>query len=238
MLFAFAFALGTSPSAAATAPPAAAAPFDARAVYLRDCATCHASNGTGTPRGPDISNSGGALVDYELSTGRMPIDEPGEPVRRHRSRYSRAEVAALVDHVSSFGGGLPIPTVEIERADVARGGELYSLNCAACHSWSGVGGALLDREAPSVLPATPVQVAEVVRTGPGSMPSFGPESLSDEDVEAVAAYVAELQAPEDRGGHPLGHLGPFPEGAVAWVVGIGALLLFANWVGEREGDAA
>lgn len=236
VLLALAFALGTSPSAAEPAPRAAAAPLDARAVYLRDCATCHASDGTGTRRGPDISTSGGALVHYELSTGRMPIDEPTEPVRRHRPRYSRAEIAALVDYVSTFGDGIPIPTVDIEHADVARGGELYNLNCAACHSWSGVGGALLDREAPSVLPSTPVQVAEVIRTGPGSMPSFGPESLSDEDVEAVAAYVAELQAPEDRGGHPLGRLGPFPEGAVAWVLGIGALLLFASWVGEREGD--
>jgi ubiquinol-cytochrome c reductase cytochrome c subunit len=53
----------------------------------------------------------------------------------------------------------------------------------------------------------------------------------------VAAYVEELKAPEDRGGNPLLHLGPFPEGAVAWVFGIGLLLLFVLWVGEREGDA-
>jgi ubiquinol-cytochrome c reductase cytochrome c subunit len=66
------------------------------------------------------------------------------------------------------------------------------------------------------------------------MPSFGEESLADEDVAAVAAYVRELQDPEDRGGHPLFRLGPLPEGAVAWIVGIGALLLFVGWAGERE----
>ena len=225
-----------SPRADAATPRPQPERFDVRAVYQRDCATCHAADGSGTPRGPRIDNAGGALVDYELSTGRMPITEPDDEIRRRRPRYSRAEIAALVEYISAFGhGGPPVPTVDIGDADLARGGELYRLNCAACHSWSGTGGALLDREAPSVLESTPVEVAEVIRTGPGSMPSFGVESLSDNDVDAVAAYVDELQHPEDRGGHALWHLGPFPEGAVAWVIGVGALILFTSWIGEREG---
>ena len=224
-----------APEAGADAAPAqGSGRFDARAVFLRDCATCHGSAGEGGARGPRIADAGGALTDYELTTGRMPIAEPDDPVRRRPPRYSPGEIAALVDYVSRLGNGEPIPTVDLEHADVARGGELYRLNCAACHSWSGTGGALLGREAPPVGPATPVQVVEAVRTGPGSMPSFGEESFSDEDVDAIAAYVRELQQPDDRGGNPLWRLGPFPEGAVAWVFGIGALLLFVGWVGERE----
>lgn len=227
------------------ARPAAAGPsvapqttqFDAQQVYLRDCAVCHGSTGEGTPRGPEISNAGGALVDYQLSTGRMPIDRSDEPVRRGPPRYDRAQRAALVDYVAAFGQGLPVPTVDIAGADLPRGGELYRLNCAACHSWSGTGGALLAREAPPLDRSTPVQAVEAVRTGPGSMPSFGQESFSDAEVDDIAAYVRELQHPEDRGGNPLLHLGPFPEGAVAWVFGIGALVLFINWVGEQEKDA-
>jgi ubiquinol-cytochrome c reductase cytochrome c subunit len=224
----------TRPSTAAAAP-ARPAPFDVQAVYLRDCATCHGSAGEGTPRAPQIATAGGALTDYELSTGRMPIDDPDEPVHRRDPRYAPDEIAKLVDYVSAFGGGgVPIPDVEVRGADVPRGGELYRLNCAACHSWSGTGGALLGREAPPLEHSTPLQVGEAVRRGPGSMPSFGAESISDDDLNAVAAYVQEIQEPQDRGGNPLLHLGPFPEGAVAWVVGIGALLLFVNWVGERE----
>jgi ubiquinol-cytochrome c reductase cytochrome c subunit len=208
--------------------------FDARPVYLRDCATCHGPAGEGSSRGPTITNAGGALVDYELTSGRMPISEPGDQVRRRRPRYSPTEIDALVDYVADFGSGPPVPTVDLAHADVPRGGELWRLNCAACHSWSGTGGALLGREAPSVHASTPAQVAEAVRAGPGSMPSFGDESFSDDDVNALAAYVRELQHPDDRGGNPLLRLGPLPEGAVAWILGIGSLLLFVTWVGERE----
>jgi ubiquinol-cytochrome c reductase cytochrome c subunit len=206
-------------------------------VYLRDCATCHGARGEGTPRAPQIASAGGALTDYELTTGRMPIRDAEAPVHRHAPRYPPEQIDALVDYVSSFGGGgVPVPSVNLDGADLARGGELYRLNCAACHSWSGAGGALFGREAPPIDRSTPVQVAEVIRTGPGSMPSFGEESFSDDDVRAVAAYVRELQHPDDRGGNPLLRLGPFPEGALAWGVGIGALLLFVTWVGEREGQ--
>jgi len=40
--------------------------------------------------------------------------------------------------------------------------------------------------------------------------------------------------PDDRGGWSLGHLGPIPEGMVAWLIGIAALLAVARAVGERE----
>jgi ubiquinol-cytochrome c reductase cytochrome c subunit len=235
VVVALALTVVTRPPEARAAERAQTAPrFDARAVYLRDCATCHGSAGEGSPRGPQIADAGGALVDYALTTGRMPIAEPDESPRRRQPRYSPSEIAALRDYVASFGNGPPVPTVDLASADVARGGELWRLNCAACHSWSGIGGALLGREAPSVHPSTPVQVAEAVRTGPGSMPSFGEESFSDDEVADLAAYVRELQHPDDRGGNPLLRLGPLPEGAVAWILGIGSLLLFVGWVGERE----
>jgi hypothetical protein len=39
--------------------------------------------------------------------------------------------------------------------------------------------------------------------------------------------------PGDAGGWSLGHLGPIPEGMVAWFVAIGGLLLVARVIGER-----
>jgi ubiquinol-cytochrome c reductase cytochrome c subunit len=39
-----------------------------------------------------------------------------------------------------------------------------------------------------------------------------------------------------RGGGNLGGLGPVTEGAVAWIVGLGILLLFTRWIGTRVGD--
>jgi ubiquinol-cytochrome c reductase cytochrome c subunit len=209
--------------------------FDARATYQSDCATCHGARGEGTPFGPQVARAAPALVDYELSTGRMPIRDPDEETRRRRPRYSPSQIAALVRYIASLGPsrGTPVPELDVAQGDVARGGELYRLNCAACHSWSGTGGALLRREAPSLRSSTPVQVFEAVRTGPGGMPSFGRASFSDAEVVDIAAYVEEINHPDDRGGEGLWHLGPLAEGGVAWVLGIGSLLLFISWVGER-----
>jgi hypothetical protein len=64
------------------------------------------------------------------------------------------------------------------------------------------------------------------------MPAFGEAALTDDQVAAVSAYVEYLDAPTDRGGQPLWHLGPVTEGAMA-LIALGALLLFTRWIGER-----
>jgi ubiquinol-cytochrome c reductase cytochrome c subunit len=42
--------------------------------------------------------------------------------------------------------------------------------------------------------------------------------------------------PEDRGGWGIGHIGPIPEGMVAWLLAGGALLLAIRLIGERTTD--
>jgi ubiquinol-cytochrome c reductase cytochrome c subunit len=205
----------------------------ARATYLADCATCHGSAGEGTDRGPTIAGIGRASVDYVLTTGRMPLTDPNAKVERHPPAYDPETLRALEDYVVSLGpGGTDIPAVDIAKGDIAAGGDLFRLQCAACHQWAGNGGALLHREAPPLTPATPVQVGEAVRTGPGTMPAFGTSAIDDQQLDDVAAFVEQLKHLDDRGGIPLWHLGPFPEGAVAWVAGAGVLLLIARWIGE------
>ncbi len=240
-------------------PPAAAgqpapAPADVRQVFLSDCAVCHGSAGQGTGRGPTLVGVGRASLDYQLSTGRMPLvgvgrvdDQPGTPLQplpqtlvgnpdavaqRHDPAYDAPTIAALVDYVTTLtgGGGPDIP--RLSGGNLAEGGDLFRLQCAACHAWAGDGGALLRREAPSLHAATAVQVAEAIRVGPTQMPAFGQAALSDEQVASVAAYVRYLDAPRDRGGQPLWHLGPVSEGAMS-LVALAGLLFFVRWIGER-----
>jgi ubiquinol-cytochrome c reductase cytochrome c subunit len=166
----------------------------------------------------------------------MPLESPDEPSRRRKPAYSEETIAALVDHVATFGGGGPeIPKPVLEGADLGLGGELFRQQCAACHSWSGTGGALLDREAPTLYQSTPVQTAEAILVGPGTMPAFGPAALDDEQVDNLVAYVEEsIRHPRDRGGSPIWHLGPLAEGGVAFVLGLGGIMLIIRWIGERE----
>jgi ubiquinol-cytochrome c reductase cytochrome c subunit len=207
---------------------------DAAEIFLRDCASCHGPRAEGTEDGPSLLGVGAALVDYELTTGRMPLPEPDAEVVRRAPTYDPETIAALVEYVTRLGpGGPPVPEVDIAGADVARGGESFRLECAACHQAAGQGGALRYGEAPALQLSTPEQVAEAVRTGPGTMPVFGPEALDDDDVRDVAAYVMYLQDPDDRGGQPLWHFGPLAEGLLAFGA-ISVLVVSLTVVGQRR----
>ena len=164
----------------------------------------------------------------------MPLSDPDETARRHTPKYSRATIDGLVEIVAGFGPGPAIPDVDLRGADVAAGGEVYRLNCAACHQSAGQGGALEDREAPPLTQSTPTQVAEAVRLGPGQMPSFGTAAIDDQDLNDLAAYVQTLRKPDDAGGLAIWHLGPVPEGAIALIVGLGLAVLITVWIGDRE----
>ena len=208
-------------------------PDAGRTLYARDCAWCHGATGTGTNVAPSLIGVGAAAADFYLSTGRMPLVSPGARVRRSQPAYTGGEIAAITRYVASFGAGPPIPDLT-HASELARGAQLYEQNCAACHGSTAVGGALTSGvEAPSLLPDTRTEIAEAIRIGPGTMPVFDQGTIRDEDVAAIANYVAELQRPQEHGGLSLGRIGPIAEGAVGWLVGLGALLLFCRFIGKR-----
>jgi ubiquinol-cytochrome c reductase cytochrome c subunit len=69
------------------------------------------------------------------------------------------------------------------------------------------------------------------------MPVFGPDTLSDHDVDSIVRYVVYLQDPEHPGGLMIGRVGPVPEGFVAWLVGLGVLIFVIRWITrERAND--
>ncbi len=215
------------------APVRATATTDVVQVYLRDCAVCHGADARGTSSGPSLQGVGEAAVDYQLSTGRMPLDDPdAHPVRRTPA-YDAATIAALVDYVGAIAPGGPgIPTVDLTGADIAAGGEVYRAQCAACHQWAGAGGALQGGNAPPLDAATPTQIAEAVRTGPATMPVFGERAVSDAQLNDLTAYVRSLSDADDAGGAPLWHLGPLTEGAAA-LLALAALVVVLRLIGTR-----
>ncbi len=199
-----------------------------RQLFQVSCSSCHGADGRGTTQGPDLRGVGAASADFQLSTGRMPLANPnGSPVRKPPA-FGAADIDALVAYVASLGQGPPIPHVDIAAGDLSAGGALFRANCAACHSSAGVGGALsFGFDAPSLSRATPTQIGEAMRTGPGQMPIFGPDTFSAQQVDSIARYVTYLQHPDDPGGFSLGRIGPITEGMVALLLGI-PLLLFVS----------
>src|SRR5438477_1373857 len=226
---------------ASAQPPSQPPGADVKAIYLADCAICHGADGHGTNRGPTLVGVGRASLDYYLTTGRMPITDPalqlGNPnqeITRHDPFYPPQTITALEDYIQGLtgAGGPPIPDTS-PNANRAAGGEVFRLQCAACHAWAGDGGALLHREAPDLHEATARQIAEAIRVGPDNMPAFGSAAVSDPDLDALVAYVRYLDRPRDRGGQPLWHLGPVAEGFIAWVLAMGAITLAIRWMGEK-----
>jgi ubiquinol-cytochrome c reductase cytochrome c subunit len=178
---------------------------------------------------------GAASADFYLSTGRMPLDRPRAQAERKKAAYTPAQIRQLVAFVASLGPGPAIPRIGPGLGDLAEGNHLYANNCAPCHSSAAAGGALGHAVyAPPLNRATPLQVAEAVRIGPGAMPVFGADTLDDEQLLSVVRYVDYLRHPDDRGGLGLGHLGPIPEGFVAWVFGLGAMLVAVRWIGTKD----
>jgi ubiquinol-cytochrome c reductase cytochrome c subunit len=202
-------------------------------LYQQSCASCHGQHGEGTGRGPTLVGVGAASADFYLSTGRMPITQEERSPGRKQPAFGQADIDALVAYVASLGGGPAVPRVDPAAGRLAEGEQLYQENCAACHSATGTGGALTSGQvAPSLAPSTPVQVAEAIRVGPGAMPTFDQDALDGRQVDSIAGYVGHLQRGSNPGGHDLGRVGPVTEGLVAWVLGLGLLVLVVRRLGE------
>lgn len=206
-------------------------------LFTANCATCHGTNGNGRENNPSLVGVGAAAVDFQVSSGRMPLANPGVQAERNSNvQFSSAQISQLAAYVASLGPGPAIPASKYTSlgGNIAKGGELFRVNCAMCHNVSGAGGALTrGKYAPSVMPADGRQVYEAMLTGPQSMPIFNDQNLSPQDKKDVIAYLANVKSEPSQGGHPLGSLGPVTEGMFAWTIGIGLMIGAAVWLGRK-----
>lgn len=206
-----------------------------RMLFENACSSCHGIDGRGSDLGPSLVGSGAAGADFMLSTGRMPLDDPNHQPVRKPAAFDPGEIRQISQYVASLGPGPEIPVVDLERGDLVEGQQLYAANCAACHSSAGAGGAVgAGLEAPPLHRATPVELVEAMRIGPGAMPVFQEQTLSDREADSIARYLVHLRRSEDPGGLGMGRIGPIPEGAVAWLVGVGLLVMVCRMIGEKE----
>jgi ubiquinol-cytochrome c reductase cytochrome c subunit len=221
---------------------------EGRALFAVGCASCHGLNGEGqtteTIQGPSLVGVGAAAVDFQVSTGRMPMARPGEQAPIKPNRYTEEEIAALAAFVASLGPGPDIPTeadysaTNISEEDLARGGELFRTNCSACHNFEGAGGALPNgKYAPPLAGLSEKRLYEAMVTGPQQMPVFSDEVLRPEDKRAIIGYLEELHERPSDGGLALGGIGPVSEGLWGWIIGLGSLILFAIWIAAKGAKA-
>jgi ubiquinol-cytochrome c reductase cytochrome c subunit len=206
-----------------------------RALFLQGCASCHGLNAEGGATAPSLIGVGAAAVDFQVGTGRMPLEQHWSQAVRKPTRYTQPEIELMAAYIASLAPGPAIPTnLNYQRADVAYGGELFRTNCAQCHNFAASGGDLTyGKYAPSLSSATPKQIYEAMITGPESMPVFGNHQITASQKLAIISYIRTIKNEPNPGGAGLGRVGPVSETLVAWLVGIGGLVLVTMWIGSK-----
>lgn len=199
-------------------------------LYATQCASCHGALGQGSNLAPSLIGVPEVYVHFMLDTGRMPAQVPYVQVVHTKPSFTPHEIDQLTAYIAgtlskTSPRGLPV----VAPGNVDRGRELFSINCQQCHGAGGAGEAIgygYQRVAPSLREATPMEVAEAIRSGPGVMPRFGDKVLTDRDVDDIAQYVHVLTTQDTNpGGISLSNIGAAAEGLVAWVFGVGFLVI-------------
>ncbi len=237
MLYAAVTGLGGS-TASAGSGSSSAQIAEGKDLFDTTCSSCHGLDAEGSSVAPSLVGAGAAAVDFQVSTGRMPLKEVGAEAAEKPPVFNQQQTYAIAAYVASLGGGPAIPTdqqVSTAGANTGLGQSLFNANCAQCHNYSGAGGALTEgKYAPPLTNATNRQIYEAMLTGPEAMPVFNDETLSPADKRDIIAYVTQTRSEANPGGFSLGRIGPTTEGLVAWLGGIGALVLAAMWITAKR----
>jgi ubiquinol-cytochrome c reductase cytochrome c subunit len=205
-------------------------------LYDNGCSACHGFLLTGRAgQGPSLVGVGAGPVNFYLSTGRMPLQDPTDQPERSHPAYSRRQIDALIAYIGSFGGGPASADADAAEGNLSQGFSQFTLHCAGCHQIVARGGMTVGAFAPSLQHDTPLQIAEAVRMGPYLMPHFSAAQIDQRQLDSIARYVLYTRHPDNAGGWGLYNLGPIPEGLAAWFIALLALVLVARLIGERTG---
>ncbi|AWK72229.1 cytochrome C [Rhodococcus oxybenzonivorans] len=237
-------ALTPTPQVATATDDQAALIREGKQLYDTSCITCHGANLQGVQdRGPSLIGVGEAAVYFQVSSGRMPASRNEAQIERKPLKFDAEQTDAIGAYIQANGGG---PTVvrdengeiaqsSLRGGDIGRGSELFRLNCASCHNFTGRGGALSSgKYAPVLDPANEQQIYTAMVTGPQNMPKFSDRQLTLEEKKDIIAYIKSSGETKQPGGYGLGGIGPASEGLAMWVVGIIAVVGAALWIGARS----
>ncbi|MFD2763285.1 c-type cytochrome [Micromonospora eburnea] len=220
-------------------PPLSAAANEGKALFDVSCVSCHGRNAQGIEgRGPSLIGVGSASVEFQVSSGRMPMARQEAQAMRKPPSFTDEQVRQLGQYIQELGGGPEVPAGNNLRqnANLATGGELFRINCSQCHAFGGGGGALSSgKYAPSLKPASDRQIYAAMLSGPQNMPVFGDNQISPQEKADIIAYIQDtLKTDQDQGGLNLGRYGPSTEGLAAFLVGIVALVFASLWIAGKS----
>ena len=221
-------------------PPLSTAAQQGKELFETTCITCHGQNAQGVPgRGPSLIGAGSAAVEFQVGTGRMPMAQQEAQAERKPPLYTWDQARQIGAYIQALGGGPQIPEGELaDTSDeaLARGGEIFRINCGACHGYGLGGGALSSGKfAPALMDSSAREIYGALLTGPQNMPVFGDNQLTPAEKRALIGYIQALQnSNTDAGGLGMSRLGPVPEALVIFLVGMVALVFATLWIAGKS----
>ncbi|MFD4294519.1 c-type cytochrome [Rhodococcus sp. NPDC058505] len=237
-------ALTPAPQVATASEDQSALIREGKQLYDTSCVTCHGANLQGVQdRGPSLIGVGEAAVYFQVSSGRMPAMRNEAQALRKPPKFDARQTDAIGAYIQANGGGPTVvrdengevATTSLRGNDIARGSELFRLNCASCHNFTGRGGALSSGKfAPPLDPASEQQIYQAMATGPQNMPKFSDRQLSPDEKRDIIAFIKSAGETKNPGGYGLGGFGPASEGMAMWAIGIVAVVGAALWIGARS----
>ena len=210
---------------------------DGKKLFQANCATCHGLDMQGTANGPTLYGVGELAAEFQLSTGRMPLQMQGPQAPQKEPQFTEDQILAISSYIQSEAPGPTFPEERIldGKGDVSHGAELFRVNCAMCHNVSAAGGALTEgKYAPNLQSVSGKHIYEAMVTGPQNMPVFNDMNLTPEDKRDIISALLFLQENESAGGFSLGSLGPVSEGLFIWIFGIGSLIGLTVWITAKS----
>jgi ubiquinol-cytochrome c reductase cytochrome c subunit len=227
----------TTSTADSSTTKSALTPDDGKKLFEANCATCHGLDLQGTANGPSLYGVGELAVEFQVSTGRMPLAAQAPQAEVKPVQFTEDEIKAMAAYVQSIAPGPTYPSEETldGKGDVANGADLFRINCAMCHNVAGAGGALTEGKfAPALDKTSALHMYAAMVTGPQNMPVFNNLNLNLEDKRDIISYLLYLQQHESIGGFGLGDLGPVSEGLFVWIFGIGTLIAVTVWITAKS----
>jgi ubiquinol-cytochrome c reductase cytochrome c subunit len=205
-------------------------------LFESNCATCHGMGASGSQAGPSLVGVGAAAVDFQVGTGRMPMQMNGPQAYEKPVQFNEEQTRQLAAYVATLGPGPALPEEHLldEKGNAAEGGELFRVNCAMCHNAAAAGGALTrGKFAPALADVSGKHIYEAMVTGPQNMPVFNDANISPEGKRDIITFLKQIEANGSPGGADLGALGPVSEGLFVWIAGLGVIIAFTIWLTSR-----
>ena len=190
---------------------------EGKRIFNLGCSTCHGLNLEGSGIAPSLIGVGGASVDFQVGTGRMPMADMSQQAMRKEPLYTEEETAALAAYVASLAPGPDV--INEAQLTYERDGNTAE------------GGALTQgKYAPTVMGVDAKHIYEAMITGPQSMPVFSDKTITPEEKLSIIKWIKAAENEPNLGGAALGRVGPVTEGLLVWTLGLGLLIGIAVWL--------